>query len=139
MKPKLQSKVVVLVAALVLAGASAFAQKPAKTTGPAYNLAGEIKFKGVVDEVREIPESGDTQLVVTTDTKTILVYVGPTNFLKEIEVTFNKGDQVQVTGSPSTGSVEEVILAREITAGTNTFTLRDDKGIPVWTGWKAPK
>ena len=71
--------------------------------------------------------------------KPILVYVGPGDFLKEIEVSFNKGDQVDVVGAKAPNTAEEKILAREITVGSNTFTLRDDKGIPVWSGWKPAK
>jgi len=113
------------------------AQKTSNT-GPKYDLSQEVKITGVIDEVRDVPDAG-TQLVVKTETKTVLVRVAPTDFLKEIETTFNKGDQVQVLGAKNAGAAEEEILAREITVGVNTFTLRDDKGIPVWAGWKAPK
>jgi hypothetical protein len=30
-------------------------------------------------------------------------------------------------------------LAKEITVGSNTTTLRDDNGVPVWSGWKSSK
>jgi hypothetical protein len=59
--------------------------------------------------------------------------------LKEIEVSFSKGDQVNVVGAQAPNSTGEEILAREITVGSNTFTLRDDKGVPVWSGWKPAK
>lgn len=133
------SKILVMAAALVFAAPAGMAQSASKT-GPKYDMANELKIKGVVEEVRDVP--GDlegTQLVVKTDTKTVLVYAAPGAFLKEIDTAFAKGDQVDVTGAKAPNAAQETILAREITVGTNTFTLRDDKGIPVWAGWKSPK
>jgi hypothetical protein len=139
MSLKLWSKVLFIAAALVLTAPSGWTQSASKT-GPKYDAANEVKIKGVVEEVREIP--GDlegTHLVVKTDTTTVLVYAAPGAFLKEIDTAFNKGDQVQVVGAKAPTAGQETIMAREITVGNNTFTLRDDKGVPVWAGWKAPK
>jgi len=120
----------------VLLATVSWAQK-ANNLGPKYDLTQEVKISGVIDEVREAPDAG-TQLVVKTETKSVLVQVAPAAFLKEIDTTFNKGDQVQITGAKNPDASEE-ILAREIVVGNNSFTLRDDKGVPVWAGWKAPK
>ena len=114
----------------------AWAQTASKT-GPKYDVKNEVKIKGVVEEVRQVPGQFEgTHLVVKTETKTVLVHVAPTNFLKDIDTAFNKGDQVEVLGCKAPDSSEEEILAREITVGQNTTTLRDDKGIPIWAGWK---
>lgn len=116
----------------------AWGQHPGKT-GSKYDTANEVKITGVIEEVREVPgEFESTRLVVKTDTKTVLVRVAPTEFLKEIDTSFNKGDQVAVLGAKAPDAPEE-ILAREITDGSNTATLRDDKGIPIWAGWKPSK
>jgi molybdopterin converting factor small subunit len=118
---------------------AAWGQHPSKT-GPKYDTANEVKIKGVIEEVREVPgEFEGTQLVVKTDTKTVLVHVAPGEFLKEMDTSFKKGDEVAVVGAKAPNTTEEEILAREITDGNNTATLRDDKGIPIWAGWKAPK
>lgn len=132
-------KVCIVTAMLALLTGMAFTQSNVKN-GPKYDMAGEAKIKGVVEDMRDMPGTLDgTYLVVKTDSKSALVYVGPGDFLKEIEVSFTKGDQVDVVGSKAPGSGEEIIMAREITVGTNTFTLRDEKGVPVWSGWKPPK
>ena len=139
MRFQLWSKVLFAASMLSLTMAVALAQSAAKT-GPKYDAASEAKIKGVVEDVREVPGTlEETNLVVKTDSKTVLVYVGPAAFLKEIETSFNKGDQVEVIGAKTPNPAEEEILAREITVGTNTFTLRDDKGIPIWSGWKPAK
>ena len=130
------SRVPFIVAVAALLMTTALAQTASKT-GPKYDVKNEVKVKGVIEEVRDVPgPSGGTLLVVKTDTKTVLVHVGPTAFLKEIDTTFNKGEQIEVVGCKAPDATEEEILAREITVGQNTTTLRDDKGIPIWSGWK---
>jgi len=122
-----------VVAGLLLS--AAWAQNASKT-GPKYDTKNEVKVKGVITEVREVPGAFEgTHLVVKTDVKTVLVHVAPSSFLKEIDASFKVGDQVEVVGCKAPDAPEEEILAREITVGQNTTTLRDDKGIPVWVGW----
>jgi len=133
------SKIVLTASALLLAVSSGLAQK-VKDTGPKYDVANEVKIKGVVEEIREVPGAYEgTHLVVKTDTGTVLVHVAPASFLKEMDTSFAVGSQVQVTGAKAPNAPEEEILAREIIVGTNTVTLRDDKGIPVWAGWNPAK
>lgn len=109
-------------------------------TGPKYDSAGEIKIKGTVEDIREVPGPYEgSHLTVKSGDKTILVHLAPADFLKEIEAEFKKGDQVEVVGAKVEGAPEEEILAREITVGNNTVVLRDGKGIPIWAGWKLQK
>jgi hypothetical protein len=139
MKSRLWLKALFIAAVMVWISSAAVGQRPGKT-GPKYDAANELKIKGVIEEVRVVP--GDFEgvhLVVKTADKTVLVHVAPDEFLKEIETSFNKGDQVQVVGARAPDAPEEEILAREIIDGTNTATLRDDKGVPIWAGWKPSK
>jgi hypothetical protein len=116
--------------------ATAWAQTTSKT-GPKYDVKNEVKFKGTVQEVRDVPGTFEgTQLVVKTESKTIVVRVAPSDFLKEMDTSFKVGDQVEVVGCKAPDASGEEILVREITVGQNTATLRDDKGVPVWVGWK---
>lgn len=129
-------KFVFIAAVVGLLMSPAWAQTTSKT-GPKYDVKNEVKVKGVVEEIRTVPGQFEgIHLVVKTDSKTVLVHVAPADFLKEIDTSFNKGDQVEVVGCKAPDGTEEEILAREITVGPNTTTLRDDKGIPVWVGWK---
>ncbi len=139
MRSRSWSKIALMAGALLLAVSSGLAQK-VKDTGPKYDVANEIKIKGVVAEIRELPGTYEgIYLVVKTDTGTALVRVAPASFLKEMDTSFAVGNQVQVTGAKAINVPEEQILAREIIVGTNTVTLRDDKGIPVWAGWNPAK
>ena len=139
MNCKFWAKISLTAGVLLLATSAGLAQK-VKDTGPKYDSANEVKIKGVIEEIREVPGNFEgTHLVVKTDTGTVLVHVAPAPFLKEIDTSFAKGDQIQVVGAKAPGATEEEILAREITVGTNTTTLRDDKGVPVWAGWSPSK
>jgi hypothetical protein len=134
MSCRLSSRIPLVIAWLLLS--TAWAQTASKT-GPKYDVKNEVKFKGAVQEVREVPGPFEgIQLVVKTETKTILVHVAPSGFLKEMDTSFKVGDQVEVIGCKAPDATGEEILAREITVGQNTATLRDDKGVPVWVGWK---
>jgi hypothetical protein len=122
------------VAGLLLS--AAWAQTASKT-GPKYDAKNEVKIKGVIEEIREVPGPYEgTHLMVKTASKTVLVHVAPAAFLKEIDTAFTKGEQIEVVGCKAPDVSEEEILAREITVGQNTTTLRDEKGVPVWAGWK---
>lgn len=136
MNSSLLSRVPLTAAVAGLLLSIGWAQSASKT-GPKYDVKNEVRIKGVIEEVRQVPgPSEGTHLVVKTETKTVLVHVAPGDFLKDIDTTFSKGEQVEVLGCKAPDGPEEEILAREITVGQNTTTLRDDKGIPVWAGWK---
>ena len=136
MKFGFSSKVLLITALTGLSLPPAWAQTASKT-GPKYDVKNEVKIKGVVEEVREVPGQFEaTLLVVKTDSKTVTVHVAPAAFLKDIDTSFNKGEQVEVVGCKAPDAAAEEILAREITVGQNTTTLRDDKGVPIWAGWK---
>jgi hypothetical protein len=127
------------ISCIALAAAASSNQKPADT-GPKYDAAQQVKIKGVIEDVHETPgEYEGTHLVVKTDSGTVLVYVAPAEFLKEIETSFHKGDEIAVVGARNAGTEGDEILAKEIAIGNNTTTLRDEAGVPVWVGWKAPK
>ena len=109
-------------------------------TGPKYDTANQVKIKGVIEDIHETPGAYEgTHLLVKTDTGNVLVQLAPADFLKEIDASFKKGDAIEVVGAKNMGTEGEEILAKEVTVGNNTTTLRDDGGVPVWVGWKAPR
>ncbi len=124
---------------LVLAVPLALAQKAGSDT-PKYDPTKEVTLKGSVEEVKEIPgpkgEMG-VDLMVKTATEVVEVRLCPESVLKEFEVTFAKGDQLQVTGAKVKLDDKDVVLAREIVRGPDTIVLRDKRGAPVWTWMKS--
>jgi uncharacterized protein YdeI (BOF family) len=139
MKSKSAVKALILLLASLFVMPLALAQK-VKDTGPKYDPTKEVKIKGVVEDVHEVPGQWEgTHLVVKTASGTMLVHLGPSDFLKEMDTSFKKDDQVEITGSMAPNTTEEEILVREITVGNNTVVLRDGKGIPIWADMKLAK
>ena len=116
----------------------AIAQKPG-SAAPKYDVSKEVTIKGTIDNIQEMAmgkgEAG-VHLMVKTSTETIEVRLCPSGFLKDFEVAFEKGQQVEVTGSRIKIDEKEVILAREVVSGNSTVVLRDKHGAPVWTWMK---
>jgi hypothetical protein len=115
----------------------AFTQKAAvqSSASPKYDPLTENKAKGVVDEVKVLDfgtRKDFVQLVLKDESETVVVYVCPKPFEEEMGITFAKGEEISFTGSKVKGEDPEVMLAREIVKGTDTWTFRDAKGSPVW-------
>lgn len=111
-------------------------------TAPKYDLKTEVKLKGTIDEIKEVPgaDEGMHVMLKASSGSPILVHVAPDAFLKEMEAGYAKGDAVEVVGSKVVNREgADEVLAREITKDNNSVTLRDPKGTPVWKGWKFGK
>ena len=106
----------------------------AKTSALKYDLKAEKKLKGVVQEMKEVGEgrSALMHLVLKNGTDTVNVYLCPHSFIKDMGIELKPGDEVEIIGSPVLDNGVSVILAREIDKGTDSYVLRDDKGVPVW-------
>ncbi len=78
---------------------------------------------------------GGVHLLVKTDKETIKVHVGPVWFLEDNNFTVNVNDKVEIKGSRVTYNEEEVIIGSNIKNGDKSLALRDDDGIPYWSGW----
>lgn len=108
---------------------------PAPDNSPKYDAKTEETLKGTVDDVRVNGADQKTKtatLVLKHGIEAIDVFLGPISFLDAMEITFSKGDELQVVGSKvKTGEGQE-ILAREVTKGNDTLILREKGGKPVW-------
>jgi hypothetical protein len=109
---------------------------------PMYDVKTETTIRGTVESVNTVTGTGGrgrgalggTHLTVKTDKDTIEVHVGPTAYLTEKGVTLAKGDTLEILGSRVVIDKEPVVIARQIKKGTNTWTLRDASGRPLWSG-----
>jgi len=104
-----------------------------------YDGSTETTITGTVEDVLH-PQMGrmnGTHLLVKTETGTIEVHVGPSNFVTNAGFTFAKGDSIQVLGSKKTIDGKEAVIAREVTRDGKTLTLRDKTGRPLWARGKS--
>lgn len=119
----------------VLAASPLPAQTPAGQKAPEYDPGAVVTIRGVVEDFHESQTRGDhpgLHLILKTETETVEVHACPVRFMKELEFPIEKGDELKVVGSRPGGS--GVLVAREITKGQTSLILRDDKGVPIWTG-----
>ncbi len=112
----------------------------AMVSTPAYDPATETTIRGSIDEVKTVsgmPES--THAVVRTeDGRRITVQLAPRDYLAGQQLSLKKGDQVEITGSRVQFGDKEGILARQVSTGGRTFTLRSAEGTPQWTAPSQP-
>jgi len=106
-----------------------------------YNPATVETISGVVESVNQVTPikgmSPGIELIVKTDKETIPVHLGPAYYIERLDVKIEKGDKIEVKGSRVTISGKATIIAGEIRRGDSVLKLRDDAGIPIWSGWRS--
>jgi hypothetical protein len=113
----------------------ATAQKSQQPSPPKYDLHTETKMKATVEEVKLPPKGSEKEvayLLVKIETDSVDVYLCPKSFFDDMGMSFSKGDEVALTGSKVKHGEADLVLAREVVRGNDTFVLRDEKGNPVW-------
>jgi hypothetical protein len=126
-------------ALLILLCPSLLAQKQPPPAAPKYDVHTEAKFKGIIEEVKLPPKGSEkeiTYLRVKKGDDVIDIYLCPKAFFDDMSMAFAKGDEVTLTGSKVKQGEAELVLAREVMKGNDTFVLRDEKGGPVWNWHK---
>ena len=106
---------------------------------PRYDTATVVSLSMTVTEIREVPKgsplSGLHLIVADSDREaTTEVYVAPTHYLKELQITYARGDRLQITGSKVKFGSGAIVLAREVRRNVDTAYFRDEKGKPYWSG-----
>jgi hypothetical protein len=136
-------RVSIATAAVLVVGAVSIASAQTGRRGlPMYDAKTETTITGTVESIETITGPGGrgrrglggTHVIVKTKADTLEVHVGPTAYLTEHKITLAKGDTVEILGSRVTIDDEPVLLARQITKGTDKWTLRDASGRPLWSG-----
>jgi hypothetical protein len=124
-----------LVSAVALIVLLAFTVAKAEAPAPKYDKSSEVKIKGVIDDVNTAADH-TVHIMLRNEKGLVDVVVAPEKFLKVMEITFAKGDAIEVLGSPLTSSdAAAIFLAREVTRNGDVMVMRDDSGKPVWLGW----
>lgn len=75
-------------------------------------------------------------LMVKTDKETISVHLGPGWYIENQDTKIEPKDKVEVTGSRITLEGKPAIIAAEVKKGEEILKLRDEKGFPLWSGWR---
>jgi hypothetical protein len=102
---------------------------------PRYDPGTTVEFDGVVTEAREVPRGSAMRglhLTVDTGKESLDVYLAPTEFMKQFDFNFAKGDRIEIAGSKVKSGGATVVLAREVRRQSQTLYLRDASGNPYW-------
>jgi hypothetical protein len=135
--------------AVALLSDVSYAQCPMKCGGcfgggDQYNRTYDMKtvetLSGEVLSVEQITpmngQSSGVHLTLKTEKETISVHLGPSWFIDNQDTNIEKQDQIEVKGSRIQFDGKPAIIAAEIIKGDQTLKLRDENGIPVWSGWR---
>jgi len=105
-----------------------------------YNPATVETLKGTVEAVDKVmPMKGmyyGIYLLLKTDKETVSVHLGPGWYIERLDTKIEKGDKIEVKGSRVTMMGKPVVIAAEVKKGDSVLMLRDENGIPLWSGWK---
>jgi hypothetical protein len=80
--------------------------------------------------------SAGVHLILKTNAGEISVHLGPAWYIERQDVKLEPGDAVQVKGSRVTFQGTPAIIAAEVKKGDEVLPLRNDSGVPVWSGWR---
>jgi hypothetical protein len=105
-----------------------------------YNAATVETISGTVEAVdRTKPMRGMNEgihLMLKTSKETIPVHLGPSWFIERLDTKIEKGDKIEVKGSRVTITGKSALIAAEVRKGDSVLKLRDEAGIPAWSGWR---
>jgi hypothetical protein len=80
--------------------------------------------------------SAGVHAVLKTDAGEMSVHLGPAWYIERQDVKLEPGDAVQVKGARTTFQGKPAIIAAEVKKGDETLRLRDEAGVPAWSGWR---
>jgi hypothetical protein len=102
-----------------------------------YDPKTETTLSGTIEDIQLLPghyRGTGTHLFLKTDSSTIEVHLGPTAYIEKHQFSFKKGDHIEVLGSQVKIAGKDALLAREVTQDGKKLVLRDQGGVPLWSG-----
>ncbi|MHC4183412.1 MAG: hypothetical protein ACYSR0_08690 [Planctomycetota bacterium] len=113
---------------------------PKANYGRMYNPETVETISGEITNVDKItPGKGMSygiHVVLKVDGTTLPIHLGPGWYIENQDITIEQNDKVEVTGSRITFDGKPTIIAAKIKKGDEVLILRDEKGIPAWSGWR---
>jgi hypothetical protein len=127
---------VLSVVGVLACGSMAFSQ-PVRGVWSA--LGAEETIQGSIEEIQQIPGQrpgmvGLRFVVASSTGDPVTVLVGPAYYLAQAGYSPKVGDKISVEGFMIQSDVDKIMVARTITAGALTIPLRDEQGMPLWSG-----
>jgi hypothetical protein len=80
--------------------------------------------------------SPGVHLIVKTKKETISVHLGPAWYIDNQDLNIEPKDKIEVKGSRITFEGKPAIIAAEVKKGNEILELRNENGVPAWSGWR---
>ena len=109
-----------------------FLALPAFAEAPVYVPTTEVSLRGEVLYAGEDPSATGMFAIMRDGHNEIQVYIAPRAFLERQGIELKAGKTVTIVGSRTHFGGSEVILARQVTEGSKTVTVRNEDGSPRW-------
>jgi hypothetical protein len=105
-----------------------------------YNPNTVETITGTIKDIQYVKQASGrdygVHLMVTTQKNQYEVHLGPRWFLEENQLNFTVGEEIEVKGSKKMINRRLTLIAAKITNRDRTVVLRDEYGIPMWSGRK---
>jgi hypothetical protein len=75
-------------------------------------------------------------LLLKSDKETVSVHLGPAWFVENQDTKIEAKDKIEVRGSRVTFEGKPALIAAEVRKGDEVLKLRDEAGVPLWSGWR---
>jgi hypothetical protein len=103
------------------------------STASKYDVKDETTLSGTVTSIVTQPRTGmllGAHLILSTATGSVDAYLGPFAFVGRNPVSVSAGESVRVVGETMKFGSSQVFVTRTVTAGSQTYTLRNQNGFP---------
>ena len=108
-----------------------------------YDPSTVAALRGPVTAITVVParggSAGGTHVTLKEGDRTVDVHLGPTWFVQREGFELAKGDFIEATGSLIQADGDTFLVAREVKKGDKALKLRDERGVPVWSGRRRPE
>jgi hypothetical protein len=115
---------------LEIPGAPAEAASESVPTANTADLAPEAAAPEAAASEAAASEAAPEPPSPPAPVETVEVHACPVKLLSQLDFPIEKGDEITVTGSRS----GDVVIARVVKKGSAELQLRDEEGVPIWTG-----
>jgi hypothetical protein len=123
---------------MMTSGRAAMPPRPGAAAGGVYDPETVSTVRGKASVVTVVSgrggRTGGTHVILESAEQTLDVRLGPTWFLEREGVEIAQGDSLEVTGSVIGSDDDSFLIARELKKGDKVVTLRDQNGVPLWSG-----
>ena len=100
----------------------------------AETISGEVVRVDRMTPIRGM--SYGVHLMLKADKETVSIHLGPGWYVENQDIKIEPKNRVEIKGSRITFEGKPAIIAAEVKRGDEVLKIRDEDGIPVWSGWR---